>query len=208
MQQTARPFPTTGGDNGDGTPVVECTAPQFDAAGQPVEQLQCYCTTGTCGAGLLDAGAAVRAVRDNAVIASGRARIDLEPRQAVAGSPVRLVGTSSIAPTGRPIVGYQWALVDGGGIVGTVNDATQSTATVVPAGPGRFKVRLTVQDSGGGLSTADLTVAVNAAEPAVPGVEPPPSAADTGGGGGGGGALGLPWLLALAAAALARRRRS
>lgn len=62
LQQTARPFPTTGGDNGDGTVVPQCQAPQFGANGAPIDQLQCYCTTSTCGAGMLDAGAAVRAV--------------------------------------------------------------------------------------------------------------------------------------------------
>lgn len=61
LQQTARPFPTTGGDNGDGTVVAQCQAPQVDANGSPVDQLQCYCTTTTCGAGMLDASAAVRA---------------------------------------------------------------------------------------------------------------------------------------------------
>ena len=61
LQQTTRPFPTTGGDNGDGTVVAQCLPPQFDGNGRPVDQLQCYCTTSTCGAGMLDAAAAVRA---------------------------------------------------------------------------------------------------------------------------------------------------
>lgn len=61
IKATARPFPTTGGDNGDGTLVPMCTAPQYDPAGEPIDQLQCYCTTSTCGAGMLDAGAAVQA---------------------------------------------------------------------------------------------------------------------------------------------------
>jgi len=61
LQATARAFPTTGGDNGDGTEVPQCTVPQYDANGQPVDQGQCYCTTDTCGAGMLDAGAAVQA---------------------------------------------------------------------------------------------------------------------------------------------------
>jgi hypothetical protein len=60
LQDTARPFPTQGGDNGDGTPVPQCMAPQFNGS-TPVDQLQCYCTTATCGAGMLDAGAAVAA---------------------------------------------------------------------------------------------------------------------------------------------------
>jgi serine protease len=61
VQATARVFPTTGGDNGDGSVVPQCTVPQVDAAGKPVDQLQCYCTTNTCGAGMLDTRAAVLA---------------------------------------------------------------------------------------------------------------------------------------------------
>ncbi len=61
LQQTARAFPTTGGDNGDNSVVAQCQAPQNDASGQPIDQLQCYCTTATCGAGMLDAAAAVQA---------------------------------------------------------------------------------------------------------------------------------------------------
>jgi serine protease len=62
LQATARGFPTTGGDNGDGTPVPQCTVPQYDSSGNPVDQLQCYCTTYTCGAGMLNAGAALSAL--------------------------------------------------------------------------------------------------------------------------------------------------
>jgi len=65
LQATTRPFPTTGGDNGDGTPVPQCTVPQYDSFGNPVDQLQCYCTTYTCGAGMLDAGAALSALVNN-----------------------------------------------------------------------------------------------------------------------------------------------
>ena len=60
LQATARPFPTTGGTITSGSPAPQCAAPQpIDAA--QVDQLECYCTTSTCGAGMLDAGAAVRA---------------------------------------------------------------------------------------------------------------------------------------------------
>jgi len=60
LQGSARPFPTRGGESGDGTSVSQCTLPQFNGS-TPVDQLQCYCTTATCGAGMLDAGAAVSA---------------------------------------------------------------------------------------------------------------------------------------------------
>jgi serine protease len=62
LRATARPFPTAGGDNGDGTPVPQCALPQPLGSAQ-MDQLQCYCTTSTCGAGMLDAGAAVRAAQ-------------------------------------------------------------------------------------------------------------------------------------------------
>ncbi|HVF64542.1 MAG TPA: S8 family peptidase [Casimicrobiaceae bacterium] len=69
LQSTSRTFPTTGGDNGDGTPVLTCQAPQFTPTGQPIDQLQCYCTIDTCGAGMLDAGAAVNAAAAGAASA-------------------------------------------------------------------------------------------------------------------------------------------
>ncbi len=57
LQLSARPFTTTGADNGsDPTPVRACRAPDS------TPQLQCYCASGLCGAGMLDAQAAVQAV--------------------------------------------------------------------------------------------------------------------------------------------------
>ena len=61
LQATASPFVTTGSFNEDGTPVAACMQPQLDARGSPVDQYECYCTAATCGAGMLNAGAAVQA---------------------------------------------------------------------------------------------------------------------------------------------------
>ncbi|MFM2120528.1 MAG: hypothetical protein RL722_1996, partial [Pseudomonadota bacterium] len=61
IQSSARGFPTTGG----GDPQTPDALPgQVPICGSPTastEQHECYCTTTTCGAGMLDAGAAVRA---------------------------------------------------------------------------------------------------------------------------------------------------
>lgn len=62
LQAAARPFPIMV-DNGVETPVPQCMAPQYDSTGNPVDQLECQCTTDTCGAGMLDAGAAVAAAK-------------------------------------------------------------------------------------------------------------------------------------------------
>jgi serine protease len=65
LESTARPFPTTSTDS----TVTQCTAPQYDVDGNPIDQLECLCTIDTCGAGMLDAGAAVSAA--SAGLASG-----------------------------------------------------------------------------------------------------------------------------------------
>lgn len=55
LRRSSRPFPTSG----DAASVPVCHAPKTDSAGDPIDQLECYCTTSTCGAGMLDARAAV-----------------------------------------------------------------------------------------------------------------------------------------------------
>jgi serine protease len=58
LQGTTRPFAAAGG-----SPVPTCAPPRVDAVGAPVDQLECRCTSATCGAGMLDAGSAVRAAQ-------------------------------------------------------------------------------------------------------------------------------------------------
>lgn len=57
LQATARTFPSTRPLAAGETPVPACRAPD------DVDQLECFCTSTTCGAGMLDAGAAVRRVQ-------------------------------------------------------------------------------------------------------------------------------------------------
>jgi serine protease len=89
LKSTARAFPTTGADNGpdDNTPVEQCHAP---ATG--VDQLQCYCNTTYCGAGMMDAGAAVNAA---AGFAGPIAVVRLNPSLPAAGTAVTLDGSRS-----------------------------------------------------------------------------------------------------------------
>lgn len=57
LQRSARAFPTASHD----ATVTSCHAPDGN------DQLECYCTTTTCGAGMLDAAAAVAMVMPNSV---------------------------------------------------------------------------------------------------------------------------------------------
>ena len=191
LKGTARAFPTAGGDNGDGTAVKQCTAPQYDAANKPIDQTQCYCTTTTCGAGMLDAGAAVT-LSAQAVLA----RIEVSPESPAYDQVITLSASPSLTAPGRSIVSYTWTLNDGGGIVARLNGATNASSTTVNAsGAGAFTVTLTVVDDLGARSATPVTVNVSAVRVLI---GPPVEV----GGGGGGGALGGVWLALLALATL------
>ena len=194
MQATARPFPTTGGDNGDGSVVPQCVAPRTG-----VDQLQCYCNTNFCGAGMLDAGRAVAAA------AGPVARITVTTASPTAGSEVGLSSAGSLAS--GSISSYQWAISSNGGIVTAFSSATNaSTATLTPSAAGSFTVTLTITDNLGASNVASQLVTVAAAPVAPPPFTPPPAAPS--GGGGGGGSMSLLWLAALAAAVVALFRNA
>jgi serine protease len=203
MRSTARAFPTTGA--GPGTP--QCVAPA--AIGQPqTDQGECYCTTTTCGAGMLDAGAAVTAA---AATASVQARVGLTPSAPQAGQTVTFSAAGSTVPAGRSIASYLWVLTNGGGIVSSFIGATDgATASATPTAAGSFSVSLTVTDSTGAQATSSSTVTVTA----VPVVTPAPPEASAPESGGGGGAVGAGWLTLLGLAVLllgipaGRRRRA
>ena len=173
LQSSAAPFPTSG--SAAGTPV--CSAPNG------ADQLECYCTTATCGAGMLDAHTAVLA-------ASGTlARIRVATATPTFDQPV-VFAAAPIAGPGRSIVSYQWTIVDPGttGAAIAAGGGAADSVTVNTAAPGSFTVRLAVTDDGGAVATTETTVALPA----------PPSSS-----GGGGGALGIGWLLLLLSAVLA-----
>ncbi|MGH6646947.1 S8 family serine peptidase [Aquabacterium sp.] len=197
LQGSARPFPSSGADNGDGgaTTVSRCVAPTSS------DQGQCYCTTATCGAGMLDAGAAVSAVQ-----AGLQAQIDYPRTGAVPSQALTITGASSWVATGKHIAAYQWTLVDGGGIVTPLTSSTASSITVTPSALGRFTVSLTVTDNLSNTSSTSQTIDVVTPVAAT-------TSSGGGGGGGGGGAMDELTLLGLLAATLggitaARRRRA
>jgi serine protease len=200
LQATARAFPTSGADNGpdDPTPVAQCVAPTG------ADQLQCYCSTGLCGAGMLDAAGAVAAVAQGPY-----PRIAVTPASPVAGSAVQLSGAGTLVGAGRSVAAWEWALVSGGGVVSAFSGASNAASTSLqPAVAGSVTVRLTVTDDLGARASADASFSV-ASAPVVTTQQPAAVAAAGGGsGGGGGGALSAGWLglLALAAAALGASR--
>ena len=183
LKSTARTFPTVSDTSPQ--PAV-CTAPT--SAGQA----ECICTTSTCGAGMLDAGAAVTravaaasAIAPVAAIAPGTASV-------VAGNTVTLSGTGSTQGSSGAALTYQWSIPDSDTHV-SLGTATGSSVAVTGLSAGTGQVKLTVTDSSNGLANSQtVSVTVTAA----------PSS-----GGGGGGAANPAWLAALALAGLLLRPR-
>ena len=194
LKNTAVAFPTV--SDTVPNPAV-CTVPTATSAAQD----ECICTTKTCGAGMLDAGAAVVAAHAATGGTGPTATVSPTTSSVVIGATVALGGTdSTIGTDGSAVVRYQWDIVDGGALIG-LDDSAGSRAVVTGVAAGTAHVRMTAIDASGRASTA--TAAVTVTDPAVT----PPS------GGGGGGAANPAWLVALALAGLllgprARRARA
>ncbi|WP_457350699.1 S8 family peptidase [Roseateles sp. P5_D6] len=188
LKSTARPFPTSGGGSAaDGNP-PQCKAPSATA------QDECYCTTSTCGAGMVDAAAAVAATQ-----ALNGTTVTITPSPAsglTAGQTLTLTVTATGLPGDRSVASTAWVLVDGGGIVTAfASGASTATATITPTAAGSFTVRADLTDNAGVVYSQSATISVAAA-----------SSSSGSSGGGGGGAASAAWLAGLLLAALALRR--
>jgi serine protease len=187
MMAAARLFPTSGGTAG----IPMCQPPTGGI------QRECYCTTSTCGAGMLDARAAVAAVSPpNAP----RALIFTTPAVVLPNTTITVDGSTSVGGSGTNIASYLWSLPANGGIATLGATTNAPTATITTTGEGTFTVRLRISDANNATDTRDLVVQV-----ATPVVQQPGTPTN---GSGGGGSLSWPWLLALlTAVALLRPRR-
>jgi serine protease len=172
LREAARAFPP------HGDPAVPlCRVPTgFDDEPQD----ECVCTTGTCGAGLLDAGAAVAAAL------RPQAAMQAPPASVEAGTLVTLDGSASSAAAGRQIVAWRWSVTGDAGAE-FVGNADGPTAALRTTSSGTLVIGLGVTDSAGATSVATSEVMVNAASS-------------------GGGASGAAFIAALAVATFVLRR--
>ena len=199
LQSSARSFPSSGA----GASVPQCHAPDS------TEQIECYCTSNTCGAGMLDARASVVAVAAGAVLPPAF-KMSVGNTAPTAGTSVNLSVVGAAASGGRSVSSYQWSIFSGAGLANFDGATNGPNATLLPQSAGTVTVELRVTDSAGASSTSRRTMTIQAA--------PTPtdnggSGSGSGGGssgsssGGGGGAVSPFWLGALGVAALLRRRR-
>lgn len=184
LQSGARPFPTSGA----GTGVTQCQPPSA------TPQDECYCTTTTCGAGMLDVARSVALVSP-ASSAPPNVVVSASASSPTAGSSVTLSSTGSAAFGGRSIAAYAWSITSGASFASFSGATNGATATLATSAAGAVTVQLTVTDSGGNSASQSITINVQAAP------SPPPSS-------GGGGAFAPAWLALLALGVLALRRRA
>ncbi len=207
IKQSARPFPSD-----PNLPTCPNFALYGDTAGQ------CNCTTTTCGAGMLDAAAAVAAALPPTAAIQA-----LDPL--TAGTSIRLDSSNTQAAPGRTLAAWQWSLVSAPAGASLTAFNTPTT-TLQAATQGSYTVSHTVTDNLGASDTTQTTLSV--AAPASGGTTTGGGGTTTGGGGtttgggtstsggstsgGGGGALDIPALLGLTGLAglayLSRRRKA
>jgi serine protease len=200
IQSSSRAFPPSSSDPA----VPVCAAPTG------VDQDECHCTSSTCGAGMLDAGAAVRA----ALSAPPPPQVtSVSNPTATEGSS--LVYTVALSNGAADVTTFPFTLGGGSASASDYGAPTFSSGVTlaggtltVPAGVTSFTITLpTTQDT---LSESNETVplAVGSAtgtgtivdDDPTPAATPPAATSS-----GGGGAVGSFWLTLLAGAVLALR---
>jgi len=182
MQAAATPFPVPALAPPGG--VCHVATLTVDASGQnytDVQNAECQCTTSTCGAGMLNAAAAV------GLALNPQASIITSADTASVGESITLDGSASSAAAGYTVETYRWSVSPDIAI----ENPDSAVAKIIFPALRPITVTLTVTDSAGRQDQASKTinsVALSA--------------------GGGGGVLSPDELLALAcAAALAFLRR-
>ena len=170
LQSSARAFPATGGE----AAATACHVPDG------TRQIECYCTTSTCGAGLLNAAGAVAHAFDPTAVATSSSATP------IAGSVVTLDGGGSVAYGGRTITMYQWTIVSGASNASFAGASNTSSVTLNALAAGNVTLQLAVTDSVGATATTSTSITI----------APAPIAAVSGGGGG---ALDWTWLFGITA---------
>jgi serine protease len=185
LKSSAAAFPATG-------TVGTCHVP---ISADDIQNTECSCTVGTCGAGMLDTGAAVAAAIRPFGVLSVIGTV-------ASGGNVTATAAGSFASNGHSISRYEWTVANLTGTAPVVLSPAQPETTVQITGTSEFTLRLTLTDDAGAQDTKEVVLAT----PPPPVVTTPPAVpAAASASRGGGGQLG--WeLLLLVGVPLMRRR--
>lgn len=156
LQSSATTFPTSGA-------VLSGTAGTCSANAS--EAYECYCTTSTCGAGMLNAAAAVAAVDTST---EPTAAISASATTVLPSATVTLDASSSTAEGSATIASYAWSVTSGVTLADFSGSTTSSTAKLVTGSTaGTVTVSLTVTDSNGETNTTTQAIRIVTGAPTV-----------------------------------------
>jgi serine protease len=151
LRSSASAFPTSSSTT---TSPCQLASTSTDSNGHYTDTSQdaeCVCTKATCGAGMLNAPAAVTA-------ASGMyVQINASDSSATPGQRVRLDGSGSTPTSGDTITSWQWTTSPD--VSGNVENANQAVATLVFPAFSTITATLTITDSGGHTAFASVKIA-------------------------------------------------
>ncbi len=175
--------------------VPMCRVPAPDVG---VQDAECNCTTSTCGAGMLNTGAAVAAALQPLAVIRTTGTV-------AAGATLSIDGSQSFASRARTIAAHQWSVTDVVGAAPTIANTSSASTTLQLPLEGQFTLQLTVTDDQGAQDTRGTAIFIAAAPSPPPLPQPPPPAPINSGGGGGG---SWSWLLMALLLLRVRCRRS
>jgi serine protease len=150
LQSSALPFPTS-----SPTTQTRCQMPSTSTGSNgnytdTSEAVECVCTQATCGAGMLNAAAAI-ATTENMYV-----QINASSTSASPGQRIRLDGSGSNAAAGHSIVSWQWTTSPA--TSDQLLNADQPVATLVFPAFSTLTAMLTVTDNAGHTQSASVKI--------------------------------------------------
>jgi len=150
LQSSALPFPTSSPTTKTSCQMPATTTDSHGNYTDTSEAVECVCTTATCGAGMLNAAAAV-ATTENMYV-----QINASSSSASPGQRIRLDGSGSNAAAGNSIVSWQWTTSPA--TSDQLIDADQPVATLVFPAFSTITAILTITDSAGHTQSASVKI--------------------------------------------------
>jgi serine protease len=150
MSSSALAFPTSSSTTSTACQLAATTTDTNGNYTDTSQNIECVCTTATCGAGMLNASAAVTAASGIFV------EITTSSSTGTPGQRITLTGSGSTAASGYTIVSYQWSTIPS--TSNQIENANQAVATLIVPSFRTLQVKLTITDSGGHTASGTATI--------------------------------------------------
>jgi serine protease len=150
MTSSVLPFPTSSSTTSTACQLAANTTDSNGNYTDTSQDVECVCSTATCGAGMLNASAAITAASGIFV------QITTSSSTGTPGQKITLNGSGSTAATGYTIVSYQWTTIPS--TSNQLVNANQAIATLVVPSFRTIQVKLTITDSAGHTASSTATI--------------------------------------------------